>query len=109
MCLVPLATFCSELEALSLEFDARFDDALLEDYYSKCWAGVQNTSFCSLDVGTSPINEYDTHRVIKFLWNIFPNIKNLDYDYDDYAPSESNLAWQEVDKGLRQHRRRLHR
>jgi hypothetical protein len=110
MCLIPLATFCSELEGLSLEFDARFDDALLEDYDStcKCWAGVRNTSLRSLRVGMSPIDDCDICLVIRLLWDIFPNLKNLLYDYDDYEQSEFDLGWGEVDKELRQRRRRLH-
>jgi hypothetical protein len=96
MCLVPLATFCLELEELRLDFDARFDDSLLEDHVSS-WVGVRNTSLCSLNVGRSPIDGRGTQLVLKFLQDIFPNIKILCAYGEDY-----NLTWEEVDTELQQ-------
>jgi hypothetical protein len=96
MCLVPLAKFCSELEELNLYFHA-----LWEDYDPERWAGVRNTSFHSLHVGLSPIDDHKTQLVIRFLLDIFPNITDVLYDYFDDEPTS---GWEEVDEELRQRR-----
>jgi hypothetical protein len=95
---IPLARYCSELEKLNIDIDARVDDYLLED--SKQRAGVRNTSLHSLEVRQSPIN--CSLPVIGFLWDIFPNISHLHYDSDDYVPLKYEEDWEEVCEGLRQ-------
>ena len=97
--LVPLANFCSELDELSLCFDACIGE-LLEDCHSEPWAGVQNRNHCVLDVKHSRID--NPPLVIKILGNIFPNLV-LDYATSEHwhDPLAYEAYWLAVEEGLR--------
>jgi hypothetical protein len=87
--LVPLVTYCADLQSLGIVLDATVDPTPLNG------DGPINDKITCLHLGDSKpsLDSFPSH-IAQFLSNLFPKLTKIDVGYAD---SQSNLAWGTVE------------